>query len=239
MCNCAKVFTTWLLEIVYTHSKRINAHFVPSRAFRSRSESLLRVGLHVHDGSQIQDGTWTSRAEDWNSTATQTAQFAAEINPLITIRWVDIWSAISQADLHQIKKVEKPMNPALVMFLGGEETIKIVRLKMVFGQVVMSVSPGKDLRDGLWSRVGGSKQAVPQGGRGAGWGLQPLTGTFFILQNVINNLTNHLLSCWAIHAPLHVKFFSHSSKSLYDSRSQISKSAGKIIIRLHHLLWTL
>lgn len=35
----------------------------------------------------------------------------------------------------------------------------------------MSVSPGKDLGDVLWSRVGGSREAVPQGGRGAGWGL--------------------------------------------------------------------
>lgn len=42
---------------------------------------------------------------------------------------------------------------------------------MVVYRIVKFVSPGKDPGDGPRSRIGGSWEAVPQGGRGAGWGL--------------------------------------------------------------------
>lgn len=82
-CNCTKISHYKVVTVnslfVQTHLRK-NKEFIPSRAFRSCSEGLQRVGLHVHDGSQIQDWGWTSRTADWNNTATHTAQFSILIN---------------------------------------------------------------------------------------------------------------------------------------------------------------
>lgn len=49
-------------------------------------------------------------------------------------------------------------------------------------QTIKVTLPGKDLWDGLRSRVGGSWEAVLNRCWGAGWGLQPLAKGFLILQ---------------------------------------------------------
>lgn len=82
--------------------------------------------------------------------------------------------------------------PPTVFYGDGEKTNKIVRLNTIFYRIAKFDSPGKDLGDGLRSRVGGSWEAVPQRGWGAGWGLKPLTESFLVLQMINDTFTCYL-----------------------------------------------